>query len=105
MTLWLPLLNHARSYRPLIDQIAQHVPKGSCVATNNVSRGQGVALQYMGRYRVETALTPESTTCPHWLRQELRLTPLPAPTTWALVARVNRPTDKEEVTAIYRKLP
>ena len=105
MTLWLPLLDHARSYRPLIDQIAQHVPKGSCVATNNVVRGQGVALQYMGSYKVETALTPVTTQCKHWLRQELRLTPLPAPAAWALVARVNRPTDKEEVTAIYRKLP
>ena len=105
MTLWLPLLDHARSYRPLIAQIAQHVPKGSCVATNNVVRGQGVALQYMGSYKVETALTPVTTQCQHWLRQELRLTPLPAPAAWALVARVNRPTDKEEVTAIYRKLP
>ncbi len=105
MTLWLPLLDHARSYRPLIDKIAQHVPKGSCVATNNVVRGQGVALQYLGGYQVETALTPRTTTCENWLRQELRLTPLPAPPGWTLVARVNRPTDKEEVTAVYRKSP
>jgi hypothetical protein len=105
MTLWLPLLDHARSYRPLIDQIALHVPRGSCVATNNVVRGQGVALEYLGGYRVETANTPATTGCGFWLRQELRLTPLPAPPTWALAARVNRPTDKDEVTAIYRKLP
>jgi hypothetical protein len=105
MTLWLPLLDYGRSYRPLIDQIARHVPRGSCVATNNVVRGQGVALEYLGGYRVETAKTPGTTACSFWLRQELRLTPLPAPATWALVARVNRPTDKEEVTAIYRKLP
>jgi 4-amino-4-deoxy-L-arabinose transferase-like glycosyltransferase len=105
MTLWLPLLDHGRSYRPLIDKIALHVPRGSCVATNNVVRGQGVALEYMGGYAVETALKPATTTCGHWLRQELRLTPLPPPPDWVLVARVNRPTDKEEVTAIYRKLP
>ena len=105
MTLWLPLLDHARSYRALIDQIALHVPRGSCVATNNVGRGQGVALEYFGGYRVETAQTPATTRCEFWLRQELRLTPLPAPTTWTQVARVNRPTDKEEVTAIYRKAP
>jgi hypothetical protein len=105
MTLWLPLLDHARSYRPLIDQIALHVPRGSCVATNNVVRGQGVALEYLGGYRVQTTQTPGTTACGFWLRQELRLTPLPAPPTWALVARVNRPTDREEVTAIYRKLP
>ena len=105
MTLWLPLLDHGRSYRPLIDQIAVHVPMGSCVATNNVVRGQGVALEYMGGYKVETTQTLSTTRCSHWLRQELRLTPLPPPPTWVLVARVNRPTDKDEVTAIYRKLP
>ena len=105
MTLWLPLLDHGRSYRPLIDQIAVHVPMGSCVATNNVVRGQGVALEYMGGYKVETTQTLSTTRCNHWLRQELRLTPLPPPPTWGLVARVNRPTDKDEVTAIYRKLP
>ena len=105
MTLWLPLLDHARSYRPLIEQIALHVARGSCVATNNVVRGQGVALEYFAGYRVETAQTPDTTACDFWLRQELRLTPLPAPPAWALVARVNRPTDKDEVTAIYRKLP
>ncbi len=105
MTLWLPLLDHGRSYRPLIDQIAVHVPMGSCMATNNVVRGQGVALEYMGGYKVETTQTLSTTRCNHWLRQELRLTPLPPPPTWVLVARVNRPTDKDEVTAIYRKLP
>ena len=105
MTLWLPLLDHGRSYRPLIDQIAVHVPMGSCMATNNVVRGQGVALEYMGGYKVETTQTLSTTRCSHWLRQELRLTPLPPPPTWVLVARVNRPTDKDEVTAIYRKLP
>ena len=105
MTLWLPLLDHGRSYRPLIDKIALHVPRGSCLATNNVVRGQGVALEYMGGYQVETAQTPATTSCGHWLRQELRLTPLPPPPAWILVARVNRPTDKDEVTAIYRRLP
>ena len=103
MTLWLPLLDHARSYRPLIDRIAQHVPRGSCVASANLARGQGVALEYLGGYRLDTAHSPASTTCPFWLRQEARHSTLPAPSGWTLVARERRPTDSAEVTAIYRR--
>ena len=103
MTLWLPLLDHARSYRPLIDRIAQHVPRGSCVASADLARGQGVALEYLGGYRLDTAHSPASTTCPFWLRQEARRSTLPAPSGWTLVARERRPTDSAEVTAIYRR--
>ena len=103
MTLWLPLLDHARSYRPLIDRIALHVPRGSCIASASLARGQGVALEYLGGYRLDTSHSAESTTCGFWLRQEARRTPLRAPAGWSLLARERRPTDTEEVTAIYKR--
>ena len=103
MTLWLPLLDHARSYRPLIDRIAKHVPRGSCVASASLARGQGVALEYLGGYRLDTAHSSASTPCAFWLQQEARRSALPAPRGWMLVARERRPTDNEEVTAIYRR--
>ena len=103
MTLWLPPLDHARSYRPLIERIAQHVPRGSCVASASLARGQGVALEYLGGYRLDTAHSAASTSCTFWLQQEARRSTLPAPRGWTLVARERRPTDNEEVTAIYRR--
>ncbi len=103
MTLWLPLLDHARSYRPLIDRIAKHVPRGSCVASSSLARGQGVALEYLGGYRLDTAHSAGSTPCMFWLQQEARRASLPAPRGWTLIARERRPTDTEEVTAIYRR--
>ena len=103
MTLWLPLLDHARSYRPLVDRIALHVPRGSCIASASLARGQGVALEYLGRYRLDTSNSAESTTCGYWLRQEARRAPSPTPVGWALLARERRPTDSEEVSAIFKR--
>jgi 4-amino-4-deoxy-L-arabinose transferase-like glycosyltransferase len=103
MTLWLPLLDHARSYRPLIDRIAKHVPRGSCVASTSLARGQGVALEYLGGYRLDTAHSASSTGCPFWLQQETRRLTLPTPRGWTLVSRERLPTSRDEVTAIYRR--
>jgi len=104
MTLWLPALNYARSYRPLVDRIAKHVPADACITTVGVSRGQLVALEYMGGYRVDAVTSPDRSGCRFLLRLEPRsagpAVPLPA---WKLVGRERRPGDNEDVTAIYRR--
>ncbi|HUG22069.1 hypothetical protein [Piscinibacter sp.] len=103
MTLWLPALDYARSYRPLIDRIAVHVPSGACVAAPQMSRGQIVALEYMGGYDVDSAAPLADTRCDILLRIEPRGRPRPAPAGWVFVARERRPNDRDEVTAIYRR--
>jgi len=103
MTLWLPALDYARSYRPLIDRIAVHVPRGACVAAPQMSRGQIVALEYMGGYDVDAATSLADTRCDVMLRIEPRGRPRPAPAGWVFVARERRPSDRDEVTAIYRR--
>ncbi|HEY2928918.1 hypothetical protein [Piscinibacter sp.] len=105
MTLWLPLLDYARSYRPLIARVARHVPKDACIAATNLSRGQLVALEHMGGYRVDAATPVAATRCDYLLQLESRSKPAAAREGWRLVARERRPTDKEEVTAIYRREP
>ena len=57
MTLLLPPLDHARSYRSLVTRIAQQVPRDACIAAPGMSRAQVVALEYLGGYRVD-AMTP-----------------------------------------------
>lgn len=103
MTLWLPLLDHARSYRPLVDRIARHVPRDQCIAGPELPRGQIVALEHMGGYRVDATGTPTAGACRYLLRLEGVSRPRPAPPGWTLVARERRPADREEVTAIYRR--
>ncbi len=49
MTLWLPLLDFARSYLPLVAQTTVLMPqKPACVSTLGLSRGQMAAYTYHG---------------------------------------------------------
>ena len=50
-TLMLPLLDYARSYRPLVDRLARQVPAGVCVYAPELSRSQLAALGDLGRVR------------------------------------------------------
>ncbi|WP_293997156.1 hypothetical protein [Sphaerotilus sp.] len=108
MTLWLPLLDHARSYRPLVQRLATHLPPTGCVATQNVSRSQLAALEVHGTWRL--SLDPRATDCrwllmgykePRNLPEAQQQTPeLPG---WTLVARERRPADRDEIMLIYRR--
>ena len=57
MTLLLPPLDNARSYRSMVQRIARQVPQPACIAAPGMSRAQVVALEYLGGYRVD-AVTP-----------------------------------------------
>ncbi|MBP8271342.1 MAG: hypothetical protein KAX42_05655 [Sphaerotilus sp.] len=108
MTLWLPLLDHARSYRPLVQRLATHLPATGCVAAQNMTRGQLAALEVHGTWRL--SLEPRATDC-RWLlvgHKEPRNTPAALQQTlevpgWVLVARERRPSDRDEVMLVYRR--
>ncbi|MDQ6679635.1 MAG: hypothetical protein M3Y67_01545, partial [Pseudomonadota bacterium] len=104
MTLLLPPLDHARSYRSLVGRIAQQVPRQACIAAPGMPRAEVVALEYLGRFEVD-AVTPESATRCHFLLLfETRLQPALAGAEWRLVARERRNRNDDEVTAIYRRV-
>ncbi len=103
MTLWLPLLDHARSYRALIDRLAAHVPRGACLAAPGLPRGQLVALEYFGRYRVDAVTPLHRSDCVNALQMEQVDRPRAAPAGWTLVSRERRPTDRDEITVVLRR--
>jgi hypothetical protein len=103
MTLWLPLLDYARSSRPLVARVALHVPKGSCLAAPGLSPATVAALEYFGRYRVDARVNAANGRCEYMVQvARSRRAPL-APAGWRLVAEVQRPTERGQVTAIYRR--
>lgn len=102
MTLWLPLLDYARSYRPLITRIAQHVPAHTCIAAPGMQRGQLAALEYFGKYKVDAQTAADSTACEVLLLNETRVNRSTPPANWVLISRVARPADNNDITAIYR---
>ena len=103
MTLWLPLLDYARSSRPLIDRLAAIVPPGSCVAGIDLSLPFIAALEHHGRYRVDALPGAAQRDCDVLLQVTPRRPLPPTPLGWTSSAELQRPTDRDEVTAVYHR--
>lgn len=103
MTLWLPLLDYARSNRPWVSQLKTMVPTDACIAAPGFSRSTVAALEQYGRWRVE-AVSGAVSACAILLRQERRgQTAAGMPPGWELVGRIRRPTDRDETIVVLRR--
>ncbi len=105
MTLWLPLLDYARSPRPYVARLAQHVPPDACIAAPALAPAAVAALEVFGRWRVDARAQAIGGACPYLLQLTKLRTAPPPPSGWELVAEVRRPTDRDELTLIYRRRP
>ena len=103
MTLGLPILDYARSYRPLVERIASHVPPPSCLAAPEQAPALVAALEYFGPYRVDARSAVAQTRCDYLVRVEPVNSTRPAPEGWTRIARERRPTDRSNLTSIYRR--
>jgi 4-amino-4-deoxy-L-arabinose transferase-like glycosyltransferase len=99
MTLWLPLLDYARSYRPLTQRLAATVPADACFHGPALTRAQVAALEVLGGWRVQPVREGE-TDCAWWLRPPGHPG---GPTDWLSVGRFQRPTDRNEVLELLRR--
>lgn len=100
MTLWLPLLDHARSYRPLIERLTRHIPVTECIHARNLSRTQLAALEVHGRWQVETIYDHRG--C-RWMLVDPTSESIDAPPGWQFVAREHR-LRRDEPLFIYRRI-
>jgi hypothetical protein len=105
MTLWLPVLDYARSYAPLVQHVKARLDAPGCVEVFGLTRAQIAALRYHGGLELRMASIPSQ--CP-WLiasedlQSSVRMA-FVAPH-WRLVARIQRPTDSRENVLLYQKL-
>ncbi|WP_119154477.1 hypothetical protein [Caldimonas tepidiphila] len=103
MTLWLPALDYARSYRALVERLAAHVPSGACVQTRGLSLGQIAALEYHGGWQVHAGSSAVPEHCPY-LMVLGRAGRVPQPgERWTLVGRERRPAERNEFTYVFRR--
>jgi hypothetical protein len=102
MTLWLPLLDYARSYRALVTRIAEKTPRDACVAAPDVPAALIASLEYLGGYQVDAVTPADLSPCEILLRTQRddAADELPG---WSLVARLPRPTAREDITLLYRR--
>ena len=103
MTLLLPPLDHARSYRSLVQRVAQQIPAGACLATPGMSRAQVAALEFLGGYKVDAVTPIDRSGCNSLLMLETAQRPSMPGSAWVLVARERRNTNQDEITAIYKR--
>ena len=104
MTLWLPLLDYARSYAPLSRQTANLVDKTSCVEIYGINTAQATALQYHGKLQLQQA--GRKAICPYLIvdmKAQSGLGGVVNLPDWAFKARVRRPSDRSESLLIFKR--
>ena len=103
MTLWLPLLDYARSPRAVVERVRPLVGAADCVATPGFSPVMVAQFETLGRMRVDARR--DSATrgeCPVLL-VVTRHTEPPTPEGWTRVGSTRRPTDRAEIFTVFRR--
>jgi 4-amino-4-deoxy-L-arabinose transferase-like glycosyltransferase len=107
MTLWLPLLDFARSYAPMVRQATTLMPKApGCVAIFGLSRSQTAAFAFHGDLVLQ-ALDAQ-TTC-QWLIADMSATTqgsdILSSKVWALRRTVGHPAERKESLGLFERQP
>lgn len=105
MTLWLPLLDFARSYAPMVKQVTAAMPPSpGCIATLGLNRGQIAALQFHGQLQLQTL--DQSTAC-QWLLADIdtaRQRPdVNASAVWQRRRSMGHPAERKDSLWLYER--
>jgi len=104
MTLWLPILDYARSSRAWTERVSAQIPRQACIAGPGLAPVTVAALEVFGRFRVDARQgAATSSGCRYLLRVTRGRPKSDPPPGWELVANVRRPMDRGELTSIYRR--
>lgn len=112
MTLWLPLLDFARSYAPLVRNVVALMGPTHCVQVHGLTQGQLAAFQYHGHLQtfplspsthVHAPLVPRC----QWLIVDSDALPAIEGSAvladWTRVQTVRRPSDDNENVVLWRR--
>ena len=104
MTLWLPLLDFARSYTVLVRRATSELGQASCVEEQGLSRSQIAAFQFHGHLVMKPAGSPSN--CP-WLIVDKdaadTLSSVVDLTHWTLHSTLHHPSDRDDSVLIYKR--
>jgi 4-amino-4-deoxy-L-arabinose transferase-like glycosyltransferase len=131
-TLWMPYINHTRTYRDVAIKAAQAVPPDACIATQRLGLAQRASFAYFAKLKFEPlplapprprrrdvldefesreALTPAKTACRWLLTQDslrrlsnLNVFPALPEGEWVLVWEGRRFTDRDERFRMYKRI-
>ena len=102
-TLWLPLLDYARSYAPMVQRVTAIVKAQACLQSMGLTRSQTAALLYHGNLRLVTG--QESNSCAWMLVDPSQVSTYPINfKRWQLVTSVRHPADRKEDLLLFRRI-
>lgn len=104
MTLWIPVLNYARSYVPSVRGVVQAMDRPGCVEVAGLTRGQLAALRYHGGLTLRDAGADPQ--CPWRVLSASAASEQDAALRmqrWQLVSVVRRPTDPADTLHVFRQ--
>jgi hypothetical protein len=103
-SLWMPLLDYGRSYRPAIERIRPWLPASGCVAAPDANTSLIAALEFHARLDVDAQAHAAASDCAALVQvQRGRTLPTRPPAPWHEVAREQRPTDRHEWLIVYQR--
>jgi 4-amino-4-deoxy-L-arabinose transferase-like glycosyltransferase len=106
MTLWLPYLNHAKSYRGVVAALRQALPNEmSCVAAEGLRESHRAMLHYFGDIRTVPSDSQEAGRCNVLLVEAGGISQPAHAASWVALWNGSRPGDAAERFWLFAKTP
>ncbi|MDB5732526.1 MAG: putative inner rane transrane protein [Variovorax sp.] len=105
MTLWLPLLDYARSYGPQVRAVTERVGRAPCLSELGLSRPHIAALRHHGGFALQPLA--RSGNCPWLLVAPEALGQLPGLVSldhWRFAGTLRRPTNASDDLLLYQRI-
>jgi 4-amino-4-deoxy-L-arabinose transferase-like glycosyltransferase len=104
MTLWLPLIDSAKSYQSVFISLNEKVPaQYNCMNSLNVGQAQRLLLNYYTDIELHDVETTKNLNCDLYLIQDLKGVGKMQPSQeWTLIWRGKRPADRKESFRLYQ---
>ena len=106
MTLWLPFIDAAKSYKPMMMSLSKAMPKHyGCINSRNLDNSQEALLEYYTDIRVQPFETMQRLGCDLYLIQDERGTEKIEPgKDWKLIWHGKRAADRRENYRLFKHI-
>ena len=86
-----------------MERISRNLPADACIAAPDGSPSLVAGLEYYARRRVDASHQAANGRCAVLVLVRRGTTPPPAPPGWQELAVEQRPTERNEITLVYRR--
>lgn len=104
MTLWLPLIDSAKSYQPVFESLNKAIPiQRNCVNSLNVGQAQRALLNYYTNIKPVPVEITQQLDCDLYLIQDNKgIGKMQPSDEWKLIWRGKRAADRKESFRLYQ---